>query len=139
MKVSMILKIRYSKKILARARNFNFNPNHIAGVRDEIADALSRLCGIVSKTEHSPDDNLSLLPMSKKAEIYKKKLEIQDPLVKRLGDIGGENFEYVGLLQRIENQTEYKHLPDDCELRLICNSIPRLGIAPWQISYRVIP
>ena len=92
----------------------------------------------MSKTEHSPDDNLSLLPMSKKAEIYKKKLEIQDPLVKRLGDIGGEDFEYVGLLQRIENQTEYKHLPDDCELRLICDSIPRLGIVELEKGTRLI-
>ena len=79
-------------KILERAQNLNFNPNYIAGVRNEIADALSRLCRIVSKKEHSPDDNLRLLPMSKNAEIYKKELEVQDQLVERLEDIGGEDL-----------------------------------------------
>ena len=105
-------------KILERAQNLDFNPNYIAGVRNEIADALSRLCGIVSKKEHSPDNNLRLLPMSKNAEIYKKELEVQDQLVERLEHIGGGRLEYVELLQHIENQTEYKHLSDDCELRL---------------------
>ena len=55
----------------------------------------------MSKTEHSPDDNLRLKTMSKKAEIYKKELEIQDPLVERLGDIGGKmlsNSSYWALL-----------------------------------------
>ena len=39
--------------------------------------------------------------MSKKAEIYKKELEIQDPLVERLGDIGWKmlsNSSYWALL-----------------------------------------
>ena len=55
----------------------------------------------MSKTEHSPDDTLRLQTMSKKAEIYKKELEIQDPLVERLGDIGGKmlsNLSYWALL-----------------------------------------
>ena len=37
--------------------------------------------------------------MSKKSEIYEKQLEVQDPLVERLGDIGGEDFEHVKLFQ----------------------------------------
>ena len=55
----------------------------------------------MSKTEHSPDDTLRLQTMSKKAEIYKKELEIQDPLVERLGDIGWKmlsNSSYWALL-----------------------------------------
>ena len=39
---------------------------------NQIADCLSRLCGVVSRNKHTPDDNLRLLPMSKKAEVYKK-------------------------------------------------------------------
>ena len=42
---------------------------------------------MVSKTEHTPDDNLRLLPMSKKAEVYKKELEVKDPLVEKLVEI----------------------------------------------------
>ena len=44
-------------KILARAQNFNFISHHIAGVKNEIADALSGLCGLISKMEHMPDNN----------------------------------------------------------------------------------
>ena len=46
----------------------------------------------MSKTEHTRDDNLRRLPMSKKAEMYEKELEVQDTLVERLGDIGGGGF-----------------------------------------------
>ena len=45
------------QKIMSKAQNFNFNPIHVAGVTDKIAYCLSRLCGKVSKTEHTPDDN----------------------------------------------------------------------------------
>ena len=35
------------QKTLSRAQNFNFNPIHVAGVTNQIADCLSRLCGVV--------------------------------------------------------------------------------------------
>ena len=54
-------------KILMRVQYYNFNTNHIPATSNKIADALSRLCGIVSKTNHTPCDNIRLLPMSKKA------------------------------------------------------------------------
>ena len=78
------------QKNLSRAQNFNFRPIHEARVTNHIADCLSRLCGVVSKTEHTPDNNLRLVPMSKKAEVFfKKKLEIKDPLVEKKAEIGG--------------------------------------------------
>ena len=67
----------------------------MAGVTNQIADCLSRLCRVMLKTEHTPNDNLRLLPMSKKAEVYRKELEMKDPLVERIADIGGQDFEYV--------------------------------------------
>ena len=76
--------------------------------------------------------------MSKKAEMYEKELEVQDPLVERLGDIGGEDFEYFELLQHIANRTKYIHLTIDCELRLIRDSIPRLGIIELEKGTRFI-
>ena len=55
------------QNILSRAQNFNFVPNHIAGSKNDVANALSRLCWVISNTEHTPDDTIKLLPMSKKA------------------------------------------------------------------------
>ena len=63
--------------------------------------------GVIFKTEHSPDDNMRLLPMSKKASVYKKELEIKDPLVERLAEIGGQDFYYINLLQNVENRAEF--------------------------------
>ena len=65
------------QKILLRAQNFNFNPIHVGGLTNNIADCLSRLCGVISKTEHSPDDNLRLLPMSKKQKYIRRNLRLQ--------------------------------------------------------------
>ena len=58
------------QRILTRAQSFDFVPHHVPGVSNEIADCLSRLRGVISRTEHTPDDNIRLLPMSKKASVY---------------------------------------------------------------------
>ena len=76
--------------------------------------------------------------MSKKPEIYKKDLKIKDPLVETLADIGGEDLEYVTLLQHVEDKSDYKHIPDDSELRLIRYRIPRLSIVDLDTSARLI-
>ena len=73
--------------------------------------------------------------MSKKAEVYKKELEIKDPLVEK---IGGQDYENVTLLQHVENKTDYKHLPDDSELRMIRDSLPRLGIVELDTRARLV-
>ena len=65
------------QRILIRAQNYNFNAHHVPAENNEICDALSRLCGVISCTEHSPDDNIRLLPMSKRAAVYRKELEIK--------------------------------------------------------------
>ena len=99
---------------------YDFNPHQIPATSNKIADALSRLCGIVAKT---PCDNIRLLGMSKKASIYKKQLEVEDPLVIQLGIQAGMDLEYVEMVNAIENRTEYRNLPEQCELRLIHDSI----------------
>ena len=63
---------------------------------------------------------------------------MKDPLVKRIGEIGGQDFEYVELLQNVENRTDYKHLPDSSELRMIKDSLPRLGIAELDSGARLV-
>ena len=40
--------------------------------------------------------------MSKKAEVYQKELEIADPLVERIAEIKGKDFEYVEILHNLE-------------------------------------
>ena len=79
--------------------------------------------GVISRTEHTPDDNIRLLPMSKKASVYKKELEIRE----RLAEIKGKDLDYINLLKNVENRTEFKHLLEDSELRLIRDSLPHLG------------
>ena len=43
-------------------------------------------------------------------------MEIQDPLVQHLGDIAGEDADYVEMLSHIENQTKLKNLPENSEV-----------------------
>ena len=76
--------------------------------------------------------------MSKRADIYRKQLEVEDPLVIQLGIQGGLDLGYVEILNHIENKTEYKDLPQDCELRLMYDSIPNLGIAELRDGHRLV-
>ena len=43
-------------------------------------------------------------------------MEIQDPLVQHLGDIAGEDADYVEMLSHIENQKKLKNLPENSEV-----------------------
>ena len=95
-----------------RVQYYNFNPHHIPATSNKIADALSRLCGIVAKTHHTPCDNIRLLGMSKKVDVYMKQLEVEDPLVIQLGIQAGMDLEYVEMVNAIENRTEYRYLPE---------------------------
>ena len=45
--------------------------------------------------------------MSKKADIGRKQLEVEDPLVIQLGLQGGLDLEYVKILNHNENKTEF--------------------------------
>ena len=53
---------------------------------------------MIIRTECTSDDNIRLLPMSKKASVFKKELDIRDPLVERLAEMGGQDFDYINLL-----------------------------------------
>ena len=122
------------QSILTRAQSFNFVPHHVPGVSNQIADCLSRLCGVISRTAHTHDDNIRLLPMSKKASVYEKELEIRE----RLAEIKGKDFDYINLLKNVENRTEFKHLLEDSNLRLIRDSLPHLGIVELDTGERLV-
>ena len=70
--------------------------------------------------------------------MYRKELEIQNPLVQHIGAIAGEDANNVKMLSHIENRTEFKNLPIDSELRLIHNSIPKLVIVERETGTRLI-
>ena len=76
--------------------------------------------------------------MSKKAEVHKKELEVSDPLVERIAEIGGKDFEYVEILQNLEKRTDYKHLPESSELQLIRDFLPSLGIVELESGARLV-
>ena len=46
--------------------------------------------------------------MSKKASIYRKQVEVEDPLVLQLGIQAGLDLEYVEMVNCIENRIQYK-------------------------------
>ena len=48
------------------------------------------------------------------------------------------DLEYVEMVNHIENRTEFKDLPDNCELRLIHDSIQNLGISELKDGHRLI-
>ena len=124
------------QKIMMKIMFYNFNPHHIRAAENRLADALSRLCGLVSKINHTPCDNIRLLSMSKKASIYRKQVEIEDPLVLQLGIQAGLDLEYVEMVSCIENRVEYQNLPEDIELRELGDSLPRLGIVELRDGHR---
>jgi len=79
---------RRHMKILSNCMSYRFNPRHIPGVDNRIADALSRLCRQVVQTTHYPTQMPRILRMSKRAGIHMKQLEVLDPLVIELAEAG---------------------------------------------------
>ena len=68
------IKNKSLQRILTRAQSFNFDPHHVPGASNQIADCLSRLCGVISRTAHAHthDDNIRLLPMLKKVQFIRR-------------------------------------------------------------------
>ena len=42
------------------------------------------------------------------------------------------------ILQHLENRTDHKHLPENCELRWIRDILPRLGIVELESGARLV-
>ena len=79
---------RRHMKILSNLMSYRFNPCHIPGVSNKIANALSRLCRQVVQTTHYPAQMPRILSMSKRASVHKRQLEVLDPLVQELAEAG---------------------------------------------------
>ena len=124
---------RRHQKILAQLMNYNFK-----GVNNRIADALSRLCRKVVDTHHYTQKMPRILSMSKKAVIHEKQLEVLDPLVVELAQIGSGDPEYVEMLNDVENGTGSKDIHETSELKRIEGSLAQLGIVTLPDGNRLI-
>ena len=56
----------------------------------------------------------------------------------QLGIQAGLDLEYVEMVNCIENRIEYKNLPENTELRVLGDSLPRLGIVELRDGHRLI-
>ena len=129
---------RRHQKILTRLMNYNFNCTHIAGVDNKIADALSRLCRKVVATHHYSQNMPRILSMSKRASIYVKQLEVLDPMVVELAQIGARDPAYVNMLNDVENGVNPKNLSQDSELKRVEGSLAHLGLVTLPDGNRLI-
>ena len=82
-------------KILANLLSYRFNICRIPGVRNRLADALSRLCRRVVHRIHYPVQMPGIQTMSKRAALYARLLEVMDTIVQELAEIGVADESYV--------------------------------------------
>ena len=129
---------RRHQKILTRLQNHNFEGHHIPGIDNKIADALSRLCRNVVSTHHYSQTMPRILPTSKKASIRAKQLEIMDPLVVELAQIGAGEPEYVAMCSDVEHRVHPKDLHPDSELKIIEGCLAHIGVTTLPDGKRLL-
>ena len=59
-------------------------------------------------------------------------------MVIQLGIQAEMDLDYVEMVNLVENRAEYRDIPEQCELRLIHDSMPRLGICELSDGNRLI-
>ena len=129
---------RRHQKILIRLQNYNFEGTHIAGVNNKIADALSRLCRNITSTHHYPQTMPRILPTSKRASIREKQLEVLDPLVVELAEIGATDPEYSAMCADVENRIRPKDLHHKSEVKVIEGCLQHIGVATLPDGNRLL-
>ena len=129
---------RRHQKILIRLQNYNFEGTHIAGTNNRIADALSRLCRNITSTHHYPQTMPRILPTSKRASIRSKQLEILDPMVIELAEVGASDPEYAAMCADVENMVRPKDLHPDSELKVIEGSLQHISVATLPDGNRLL-
>jgi hypothetical protein len=79
-----------------------------------------------------------ILSMSKRATVYAKQLEVLDPMVVELGQIGAGDPAYINMLNDIENGVSPRDLHQDSELKRIEGSLAHLGLVTLPDGNRLI-
>ena len=91
---------RSLQKILERASNYSMVAKYIKGKDSRVAEALSRLCKEISTYSFKYDRQLPrLMTISTKKALRAKQVDIEDPLVAQLAEVGAEDPEYIEMLK----------------------------------------
>ena len=107
---------RRHMKILSNLLNYRFSTSHVPGVSNRVADALSRLCRRVVQTVHYPVQMPCILSLSKRAAVHAKQLEVMDPLVMELADIGATDESYVQIMNDVGNGISPRDIHEGSEI-----------------------
>ena len=130
---------RKLQKIMEKAANYSWKLTHIKGTSNKIADALSRLCTKVCMYSHYYDTPTPrLLSLSKRAAVREKQLEIDDPLVENIANEGNLDVEYLSMMNMMENNTENRYIPADCELKQLSGCKNTLSLIKMGNGTRLI-
>jgi hypothetical protein len=76
--------------------------------------------------------------MSKRASIYVKHLEVLNPIVVELAQIGARDRAYVNMLNDVENGVNQKDLSQDSELKRVEGSLAHLRLVTLPDGNRLI-
>ena len=96
---------------------FNLGFHHIPGVKNQIADCVSRLTRRIREAKHFPLSHPILGNYTRINKIaYKNNVETDDPWVEKLAIAAMSDPEYVAMIAHIENGTELADIPKESEL-----------------------
>ena len=133
------IKNKRLQKIMERVSPYNFEVNHIPGVKNRVCDYLSRMCKSVAGYSHLyPTRAPRLISLSKKLAKRCKQVEIHDPLVIELAEIAAGDIEYLAMVKDIEGNIPSKELSEDSELRQLAASREEIKVIQLGRGLRLI-
>ena len=109
-------------KMMSEIQGFRFESmQHIPGKSNRLADALSRLTKLVSRTNFVPEisNKPRILNFSKKASTRSGQLMREDPLVLALAEAGSLDPEYLTMCNLVESRCRSSDIPADSELKQV--------------------
>ena len=128
-------------RMLSEIQGFQFaEVQHIAGKNNKLADALSRLTKLVSRTNFLPevDSKPRVLPLSKKASTRSSQLMKEDPLVLALAEAGGLDADYLRMCNLVHNRSQARDIPEDCELKQVEGLLEELRVVEMSTGARIL-
>ena len=128
-------------RMLSEIQGFQFaKVQHIPGKNNKLADALSRLTQLVSRTNFLPDIDSKprILELSKKASTRSGQLMKEDPLVLALAEAGSLDAEYLRMCNLVQNRSKAKEIPADCELKQVEGLLEELKVAEMSTGARIL-
>ena len=82
---------------------YSWVPKYLRRKDNRVADALSRLCKEISTYSFKYDRQLPrLMTISTRKALRAKQVDIEDPLVAQLAEVGAEDPEYIDMLKSVQ-------------------------------------